>query len=74
MSVKSVTVTFIVKYICKIKWNIYKQHECEVCDVVNDELYSCNSLEYVCVWKGKTLYFLGYHVLYVCIFWGTKLA
>ena len=35
-----------------------------MCDAVNDERYSYNSLEYVCVLKGKTLYFLGHRVLY----------
>ena len=36
-SVKSVAIVFIVKYICKIKWKINWQHECEVCDAMNDE-------------------------------------
>ena len=36
-----------------------------MCDAVNDEQYSYNSLEYVCVWKGKyqiglkSIFFLG---------------
>ena len=72
-SVKSVTVAFIVKYICKLKWTINQQHECEVCDAVKDKRYSYNFLEYVCVWKGKTPYFLGYHVLYACSLLGYQI-
>ena len=45
-----------------------------MCDAVHDERYSCNSLEYVCDWKGKTLYFLGYRVLYVCISLGYQIC
>ena len=36
-------------------------------DVMAD-IVSGHSLEYVCVLNGKTWYFLGYHVIHVCIF------
>ena len=47
-----------------------------VCSFLGNEfdvmavIVSDHSLEYmyVCVWKEKTLYFLWYHVLHVCIF------